>query len=305
MNTQILNYLIAISEEHSLTRAAERFYLSQPSLSHHLANVERELGVKLFRREGRALWPTEEGVIFINNARAILHAEAQARKRIEEIKAEARSHLRLCAPAALLDWLRQQAQPALDAGPSPAQLCLTAAEPDQALAALQSGNQQAALIPHRSPLQPGSWRQERLWQIRTGLALPAALAGGPLPSDLGGLCYLRCPAAGRMDDWGQQCLSEAGIAPRLVCAAPDLDTAAGMVAAGHGCAFLPQAFADAAPGRIAVSDAVPGWICDWSICLCSGLDPDGCRAAELLIQALRRAKLPWEKAGCLSAEETQ
>ena len=41
MTTQVLEYLIAIEEEHSLTRAAERFYLSQPSLSYHLAKQNK------------------------------------------------------------------------------------------------------------------------------------------------------------------------------------------------------------------------------------------------------------------------
>ena len=68
MTTQVLEYLIAIEEEHSLTRAAERFYLSQPSLSYHLARAEQELKVKLFQKKGRSLLPTEEGIIFFNAA---------------------------------------------------------------------------------------------------------------------------------------------------------------------------------------------------------------------------------------------
>lgn len=62
MTTQVLEYLIAIEEERSLTRAAERFYLSQPSLSYHLAKAEQELKVKLFQKKGRSLQPTEEGL---------------------------------------------------------------------------------------------------------------------------------------------------------------------------------------------------------------------------------------------------
>ena len=88
MTTQILKYLIAIDEERSVTRAAERFWLSQPSMSHHLAAAERELGVQLFLRDGRSLHPTEDGIIFINNARAILHAEEQALRRIQALREE-------------------------------------------------------------------------------------------------------------------------------------------------------------------------------------------------------------------------
>ena len=114
MTTQVLEYLIAIEEEHSLTRAAERFYLSQPSLSYHLARAEQELKVKLFQKKGRSLLPTEEGIIFFNAARAILHAEAQTRKQIEEIKQQKQRRLRVCTPPDNLEWFQKTVLPSLN-----------------------------------------------------------------------------------------------------------------------------------------------------------------------------------------------
>ena len=48
MNTQILDYMIAISEEKSLTKAADRLLITQPALSRQLKKLERELNTKLF-----------------------------------------------------------------------------------------------------------------------------------------------------------------------------------------------------------------------------------------------------------------
>ena len=50
MNFQHLRYFLMVAEELNITRAAERLYISQQSLSNHIGNLERELDVKLFTR---------------------------------------------------------------------------------------------------------------------------------------------------------------------------------------------------------------------------------------------------------------
>ena len=51
MNTQTLEYIIAIAEEKSISRAADRLLVSQPAISRQLKRVEERLGTKLFLRE--------------------------------------------------------------------------------------------------------------------------------------------------------------------------------------------------------------------------------------------------------------
>ena len=50
MDTKIIEYVIAIAEEKSLSKAAERLYLSQPALPQRLNKLEDELGTPLFVR---------------------------------------------------------------------------------------------------------------------------------------------------------------------------------------------------------------------------------------------------------------
>lgn len=50
MNTQQLRYVIAVAEDGSMSRAAERLFVSQTSLSTTAKALEREAGVRLFRR---------------------------------------------------------------------------------------------------------------------------------------------------------------------------------------------------------------------------------------------------------------
>ncbi len=75
LNTQLLPYIIAIVDEKSLSRAAEKFYLPQPALSRHLRNAESMLCASLFTRVHNRLQPTNAGKIFVNFARNILKIE--------------------------------------------------------------------------------------------------------------------------------------------------------------------------------------------------------------------------------------
>lgn len=74
-DTEVLRYLIAIVDENSLTRAAEKLYLSQPALSRYLSKIEASLGASIFFREHNQLKLTEVGAIFINAARSIVGLE--------------------------------------------------------------------------------------------------------------------------------------------------------------------------------------------------------------------------------------
>ena len=86
MNTKILEYMIAIAEERSVSKAAERYYLAQPVLSKHLKNIEADIGMPLFIRSHGEMKLTEAGIIYINNARAILHVEQQLNDRLKKLK---------------------------------------------------------------------------------------------------------------------------------------------------------------------------------------------------------------------------
>ena len=72
MDLQQLRYLVAVADTGNFTRAAERCFVSQPSLSQQIINLEDELGHKLFHRLGRKAVPTEAGTAFIERSRRIL-----------------------------------------------------------------------------------------------------------------------------------------------------------------------------------------------------------------------------------------
>ena len=68
MDSKRLLYFKAAAETESLTKAAEKLYISQPALSKSLASTEEELGTKLFDRRGGRLFLNEQGRILLKYA---------------------------------------------------------------------------------------------------------------------------------------------------------------------------------------------------------------------------------------------
>ncbi len=79
-----LRYFLAVFEELHFGRAAERLYISQPPLSQAIRSLETQLGVTLLERTSRAVFPTDAGRAFANEARSVLArfdlAVAEARR---------------------------------------------------------------------------------------------------------------------------------------------------------------------------------------------------------------------------------
>jgi DNA-binding transcriptional LysR family regulator len=79
MELRHLQYFVAIAEERSFTRAAERLWVAQPGLSTQIRRLESELGVQLFERHTRGADLTAAGEVFLERARTVLAAAETAR----------------------------------------------------------------------------------------------------------------------------------------------------------------------------------------------------------------------------------
>ena len=66
-----LNYIITIAETKSINKAAEQLYVSQPSLTSSVQELEKELGITLFNRSGRGVTLTNDGAEFLLYARQL------------------------------------------------------------------------------------------------------------------------------------------------------------------------------------------------------------------------------------------
>jgi len=88
MDLRQLRYFSAIIEHGTLSQAAENLRVASSALSHHLGNLEGELGVRLFERKPRGMEPTAAGYRLNEHAKQILRAFAAAETDVREAGGE-------------------------------------------------------------------------------------------------------------------------------------------------------------------------------------------------------------------------
>lgn len=72
MEIRVLRYFLTVVREESITKASEVLHITQPTLSRQLAQMEEEIGVKLFNRGTRKITLTDEGILLRRRAEEIL-----------------------------------------------------------------------------------------------------------------------------------------------------------------------------------------------------------------------------------------
>ena len=94
MDTKDFEYLVEIARQESLSKAAARLYLSQPTLTKFLKKIEAEYGTPLFDRVGKTVRLTDAGLTFQDYARTLLATAQQAKAALQPAR-EVRGTLRI------------------------------------------------------------------------------------------------------------------------------------------------------------------------------------------------------------------
>lgn len=242
-----LEYLVAVAEEASFTRAAERVHISQSGVSAQIRELERDLGATLIDR-GRTATLTDAGQAAVKHAREVLGATAALRQAVNEVSGLLTGHLTIgmvksCTVTGLFEALAafHAAHPGVT---------FTLAEDDSASLAerVQAGAADVALIgaPAReTPSLPSlPVTTERL--VAAASHLPEritmtlrALAGSPL------ICMPQ--GTGIRAVFDEACAAR-GLKLDIALEASAPGTAADLAARGLGIAILSESMAAAYPG---------------------------------------------------------
>lgn len=254
MELRHLRYFVAVADEQSFTRAAERLHISQPPLSRQIQDLEEELGTPLFERGSRPLKLTEPGRFFYSHATRLLEQAAQAARATRRV---ARMERRL-----VIGFVASTMYGAL-----PRLVRLFRAELPQveiALEELSTLDQTEALKAGRIDVGFGrvrlddpSIQREVLREERLVVAIPVehslAIAGKPIVlaalENYEILVYPKKPRPGYAD----QVLSlfrDQGLQPAAVHEVQEIQTALGLVASGMGLCIVPTGVSRLRPDEV-------------------------------------------------------
>ena len=86
MDMRVIHYFLAAAREENITKAAKRLHMTQPTLSRQLAELESELGVRLFERSSRRITLSSEGILFRRRAEEMEELLAKTKEEISSVR---------------------------------------------------------------------------------------------------------------------------------------------------------------------------------------------------------------------------
>ncbi|MEH7505022.1 LysR family transcriptional regulator [Neobacillus drentensis] len=100
MNFEQMEYIVNVANEMSISKAAEKLFISSSGMSQSITQLENDLGIKIFNRSKQGVTPTFEGKIVISKAITLLKTIGELNKEINDYKNNNQTHLKiLTAPA--------------------------------------------------------------------------------------------------------------------------------------------------------------------------------------------------------------
>ena len=150
-----LRVLVAVARYGSVTAAARALNYAQPSVSHHLARLEAETGIKLIQRAGRGIRLTDAGRLLAERAAEVIGRLDAAENELAAYTGLRAGRLRLAAFPSALGTIVPAAAAMLRGHQPSIDLRLTEAEPPEALRMLRAGYVDVALVFRYFPDDPG------------------------------------------------------------------------------------------------------------------------------------------------------
>jgi DNA-binding transcriptional LysR family regulator len=288
-----LRYFVAVAQERSFRRAAERLHITQPPLSRQIGELESALGTRLLARDTRRVELTSTGELALREFEALVHEFDAAVERVAK-SAPAASRLRLGA----LYWSDlkslQGLKAALTRSGHPAGVDVHTVASHEGVAAVRRGTLDASLI--AAPTETHGLPCTVVGKLRMAAFVPAAstLARRRQLSlqDLNGLppfYRFRRQVNPLLHDHFARQLATHGFRPRALAAAPEVMGVLAQIASGHGCTCmpdLPNHFRYAGVVRRSLREDVT---MDLALVISPRLNP---ATADLLLQAVRRMVRP-------------
>ena len=145
MNIKEFEYLVAIAETQSLTKAANSLYMTQSALSKFIVKIETETGIPLFHREGKQFVLTDAGEKCVNYAKQIIALNSRMGETLR-VMGDTKSRIRLAFRSSYSDFFFAKVFPLFQAKHPHVHLEIHEANGTPALKMIEKGELDFALV---------------------------------------------------------------------------------------------------------------------------------------------------------------
>ncbi len=243
MELRHLRYFLALAEELSFTRAAERLHVSQPPFSLQIRQLEEEIGARLFERTSRRVELTPAGQAFLIDARAILDRVNASAIRAAAIESGLAGRIEVGLSGSHFFGRLPRLIAGYSRAYSEVTISLQEMKPAIQLEALRE--RRIDLSISRTPVNDMTLKSVRLWADPLVAALPSGhrlrrrkrITLGDLRDEP--FIMLRLDTSAYAQHI-RDCCVQAGFAPHVVYHVSEVTAVASLVAAGMGVALIPR-----------------------------------------------------------------
>jgi len=243
MDIRQIEVFLSVMQYSSVTRAAEKLYLSPGAVSLQLHNLAAELHTELFVRSGRHIIPTEQAVRLAGQARELLAKMREIQQDFANLADEdARPFHFATGATTLIHRLGPPLRMLRKRFPK-ADIHVTVAATEQMVAGLLDRRYDLALISLPWPQQDLTLVplfEEELLVVRPSKPTAASAILAVRPLELAGASFLLYPRTSNMRLMIDRFFQELEIQPHVIMEADDTEAIKRLVEAGFGYSILPQ-----------------------------------------------------------------
>ncbi len=249
MDVRDYEYIVAIAEQGSITRAAAQLFITQSALTKFLQRTEKELGISLFHRRGNQFLLTEAGQQYVETGRAIMHLDRQLSEKLSQELIVERSRIRLGFSMGRTTDILQNVVPAFFERYPDIQLFTRADTSRKQMMALQNDQLDLALVTNVERL-PGfryissekSWMALAVPEDSPLIAESREVDGYPFPviekQRLKGIPFVSLPTYTNSGNMVKELWKRYGIEPKVMLEVSDVRSLVDAVEDGLGAAMF-------------------------------------------------------------------
>ncbi len=177
MDFRELTYILAVADNKSVTEAANKLYISQPSLSYIISKVEDELGVKLFYRKTNPLTLTYAGELYVEAARDILNRMDNLRRELSDVSHGEKGRINIGIPTERAGYMLPKIIENFSRKYPGIELRLTETRSRRMIEELDKGMITIAVLPGDSRSYPVNLSHELIYRERFLMAAAEGMIG--------------------------------------------------------------------------------------------------------------------------------